>query len=125
MKEGHCYHQQIKYTVHKIYGHKSKQTMRRLMTGVAQRKTVRHKGVVAARRNARIASKLCTSLATAIPSVRLSVRLSHAGITITITTRRYCVKTTERRMTQSSLKDSKMCLVFRQPKRSQRDDRFP
>jgi len=50
---------------------------------------------------ARIASAV---LATAIPSVRLSVRLS--------VTRRYCVKTTVRSTVQFALLDSKMCLVL-------------
>jgi len=50
-----------------------------------------------ARRNARITS---TVLATAIPSVCLSV------------TRRYCVKTTARSTVQFALSDSKMCLVL-------------
>jgi len=54
-----------------------------------------------ARRNARIAS---AALATAIPSVCLSVRLS--------VTRRYCVKTTARRTVQFALSDSKICLVL-------------
>ena len=48
-------------------------------------------------RNARIASAV---LATAIPSVCLSV------------TRRYCVKTTARSTVQSATLDSKMCLVL-------------
>ena len=52
-------------------------------------------------RNARIASAV---LATAIPSVRLSVCLS--------VTRRYCVKTTARSTMQFSPLDSKMCLVL-------------
>jgi len=52
-------------------------------------------------RNARIASAV---LATAIPSVRLSVRLS--------VTRRYCVKTTARSTVQFAPLDSKMCLVL-------------
>ena len=52
-------------------------------------------------RNARIASAV---LATAIPSVRLSVCLS--------VTRRYCVKTTARSTVQFALSDSKMCLVL-------------
>jgi len=56
---------------------------------------------VTARRNARIASVV---LATAIPSVRLSV------------TRRYCVKTTARSTVQFALLDSKMCLVLYKPK---------
>ena len=50
---------------------------------------------------ARIASAV---LATAIPSVRLSVHLS--------VTRRYCVKTTVRSTVQFALLDSKMCLVW-------------
>jgi len=53
--------------------------------------------VFTARRNNRIASAV---LASAIPSVRLSV------------TRRYCVKTTERRLIQFALSDSRMCLVL-------------
>ena len=53
------------------------------------------------RRNARITSAV---LATAIPSVCLSVRLS--------VTRRYCVKTTARSTVQFALSDSKMCLVL-------------
>ena len=52
-------------------------------------------------RNARIASAV---LATAIPSVRLSVCLS--------VTRRYCVKTTARSTVQFAPLDSKMCLVL-------------
>jgi len=49
-----------------------------------------------------------------LPSVCLSV------------TRRYSVKTSERRMMQTSLKDSKMCLVLRQPKKiPPRDDLSP
>ena len=52
-------------------------------------------------RNARIASAV---LATAIPSVRLSVRPS--------VTRRYCVKTTARSTVQFAPLDSKMCLVL-------------
>ena len=52
-------------------------------------------------RNARIASAV---LATAFPSVRLSVRLS--------VTRRYCVKTTARSKVQFSPLDSKMCLIL-------------
>jgi len=51
-------------------------------------------------RNARIASAV---LATAIPSVCLSVRPS---------ARRYCVKTTARSTMQFSPLDSKMCLVL-------------
>ena len=51
--------------------------------------------------NARIAS---TVLATAIPSVRLSVCPS--------LTRRYCVKTTARSTVQFAPLDSKMCLVL-------------
>ena len=52
-------------------------------------------------RNAHIASAV---LATAIPSVCLSVRPS--------VTRRYCVKTTARSTMQFSPLDSKMCLVL-------------
>jgi len=52
-------------------------------------------------RNARIASAV---LATAIPSVRLSVRPS--------VTRRYCVKTAARSTVQFAPLDSKMCLVL-------------
>ena len=58
-------------------------------------------GIFTARRNARIASAV---LATANPSVRLSVRLS--------VTRRYCVKTTARSTVQFAMLDSKMCLVL-------------
>ena len=56
-----------------------------------------------ARRNARIASAV---LATAIPSVCLSVRLSvrPSG------THHYCVKTTARITVQFALSDSKVCL---------------
>ena len=53
------------------------------------------------RRNARIASVV---LATAIPSVCLSVRLSHAGIV--------SKQTTARSTVQFALSDSKMCLVL-------------
>jgi len=70
--------------------------------------------IFTARRNARIASAV---LATAIPSVRPSVRLS--------VTRRYCVKTTARSMVQFGLSDSKMCLVLYKPKIFPRDDPFP
>jgi len=52
-------------------------------------------------RNARIASAV---LATAIPSVRLSVRLS--------VTRRHCVKTTAHSTTQFAPLNSKICLVL-------------
>ena len=52
-------------------------------------------------RNYRIARAV---LATAIPSVRLSV------------TRRYCVKTTARSTVQFAPLDSKMCLVLNKPK---------
>jgi len=52
-------------------------------------------------RNARIASAV---LATAIPSVRLSVCLS--------VTRLYCVKTTALSTVQFAPLDSKMCLVL-------------
>jgi len=57
--------------------------------------------VFTARRNAGTASAV---LATAIPSVCLSVRPS--------VTRRYCVKTTARSTVQFVLSDSKMCLVL-------------
>jgi len=50
---------------------------------------------------ARIASAV---LATAIPSVRLSI------------TRRYCVKTMAHSMVQFALSDSKMCLVLQKLK---------
>jgi len=56
-------------------------------------------------RNARIASAV---LATAIPSVHLSVRLS---VCLSVT-RRYCVKTTARSTVQFALLNSKMCLVL-------------
>jgi len=56
-------------------------------------------------RNARIASAV---LATAIPSVRLSVCLS---VCLSVT-RRYCVKMTARSTVQFSPLDSKMCLVL-------------
>jgi len=56
--------------------------------------------VFTARRNARIASAV---LATVIPSVCPSVRLS--------VTRRYCTKTTARSRVQFVLSNSKMCLV--------------
>ena len=52
--------------------------------------------IFTARRNARIASAV---IATAIPSVCPSVRLS--------VTRRYCVKTTARSTVQFALSDSK------------------
>jgi len=52
-------------------------------------------------RNARIASAV---LATAIPSVCPSVRLS--------VTRRYCVKTTARSTMQFAPLDNKMCLIL-------------
>jgi len=55
--------------------------------------------MITARRNVRIAS---AALATAIPSVCLTVRPSHAGI----------VKTTARSTVQFALSDSKMCLVL-------------
>ena len=58
-----------------------------------------------ARRNARIASPV---LATAIPSVCLSVRPSVRPSV----TRRYCVKTTARSTVQFAPSDSKMCLVL-------------
>ena len=54
-----------------------------------------------ARRNARIASAV---LATAIPSVSPSVRLSHAAI---VSKRRHVYSTV-----QFALPDSKMCLVL-------------
>ena len=60
-----------------------------------------HRIIFTARRNARIASAV---LATAIPSVRLSLCLS--------VTRRYCVKTTARSTVQFALSDSKMCVVL-------------
>ena len=66
--------------------------------------------IITARRNARIASAV---LATAIPSVCLSVRLSVRQSA----TRRYCVKTTARSMVQFGLSDSKMCLVLSKPKK--------
>jgi len=62
-----------------------------------------------ARRNARIASAV---LATAIPSVCPSVRLS---VCLSVT-RRCCVKTTARSTVQFALSDSKMCLVLYKPK---------
>ena len=65
-------------------------------------------------RNARIASAV---LATAIPSVRLSVCPS--------VTRRYCVKTTARSTMQLAPLDSKMCLVLYKPKIFPRDDLLP
>ena len=60
-------------------------------------------------RNARIASAV---LATAIPSVRLSVRLSVRPSVCLSVTRRYCVKTTARSTVQFAPLDSKMCLVL-------------
>jgi len=61
-----------------------------------------HRIIFTPRRNARIAGAV---LATAIPSVRLSVCLS--------VTRQYCVKTTARSTVQFALLlDSKMCLVL-------------
>jgi len=56
-------------------------------------------------RNARIASAV---LATAIPSVCMSVCPS--------VTRQYCVKTTARSMVQFAPLHSKMCLVLEKPK---------
>ena len=56
-------------------------------------------------RNARIASAV---LATAMPSVCLSVRLSLSPSV----TRRYCVKTAARSTVQFAPLDSKMCLVL-------------
>ena len=56
-------------------------------------------------RSARIASAV---LATAIPSVRLSVRPS---VRLSAT-RQYCVKTTARSTVQFAPLDSKMCLVL-------------
>ena len=63
--------------------------------------------------------KRCTSYSNSVrPSVCLSVCL--------FVTRLYCVKTTVRSTVQFALLDSKMCLVFRQPKkRPPRNDRFP
>jgi len=58
-----------------------------------------------ARRNARIASAV---LATAIPSVRPSVRLSVCHMPIWS----HAVKTTARSTVQFALSDSKMCLVL-------------
>ena len=49
-------------------------------------------------------------LATAIPSVRLSLSV-HPSVT-----RRYCVKTMARSTVQFALSDSKMCLVLYKPK---------
>jgi len=60
-------------------------------------------------RNARIASAV---LATAIPSVRLSVCLSVRPSVRPSVTRRYCVKTTARSTVQFAPLDSKMCLVL-------------
>jgi len=57
--------------------------------------------LITARCNARIASAV---LATAIPSLCLSIRLS--------VTRLYCVKTTSRSTVQFALSDSKICLVL-------------
>ena len=74
--------------------------------------------VFTARRNARIASAV---LATAIPSVCLSVRPS---VYLSVT-RQYCVKTTARSTVQFALLDSKMCLVLQKPKKIfPRDDPF-
>ena len=56
-------------------------------------------------RNTRIASAV---LATAIPSVRLSVCLS---VYLSVT-HRYCVKTTARSTVQFAPLDSKICLVL-------------
>jgi len=61
--------------------------------------------IFTARPNARIASAV---LATAIPSVSLSVYLFDCPSD----TRRYCVKTTTRSTVQIALSDSKMCLVL-------------
>jgi len=60
-------------------------------------------------RNARIASAV---LATAIPSVRLSVRPSICPSVRLSVTRRYCVKTAARSTVQFAPLDSKMCLVL-------------
>ena len=58
-------------------------------------------------------------LATAIPSVCLSVRPSSV-------THRYCVKTTARSTVQFAPLDSKMCLVLQKPKKIfPRDNPFP
>ena len=67
-----------------------------------------------ARRNARIASAV---LATAIPSVCLSVCLS--------VKRRYCVKTTARSTVQFAPLDSKMSSFVETKKIFPRDDSFP
>ena len=61
--------------------------------------------VFTARRNARIASAV---LATAVPSVCLSVRPS---VRLSVT-RRYFVKTTARSTVQFALSDRTMCLVL-------------
>jgi len=58
-----------------------------------------------AARNARIASAV---LATAIPSVRLSVCPSVCHMPVA----QYCVKTTARSTVQFALLDGKMCLVL-------------
>ena len=63
------------------------------------------RAMLALPRNARIAIAV---LATAIPSVRLSVRPSVCPSV----TRRYCVKTTARSTVQFAPLDSKMCLVL-------------
>ena len=68
--------------------------------------------VFTARRNARNARITSAVLATAIPSVCLSVRPS---VRLSVT-RRYCVKTTARSTVQFALSDSKMCLVLQKPK---------
>ena len=60
-------------------------------------------------RNARIASAV---LATAIPSVRLSVCLSVRPSVRLSVTRRYCVKTAARSTVQFAPLDSKICLVL-------------
>jgi len=70
--------------------------------------TSEHLGFYSAR-NARIASAV---LATAIPSVCPSLRLSVCLSVCPSVTRRYCVKTTARSTVQFALLDSKMCLVL-------------
>jgi len=82
------------YTLHLCWG---------FSTGVIERK--KRTSSFTAHRNARIASAV---LATAIPSVCLSARLS---VRLSVT-RRYCVKTATRSTVQFALSDSKMCLVL-------------
>jgi len=72
--------------------------------------------IFTARRNASIASAvLATAIPSVCPSVRLSVCLSHAGI----------VKTTARSTVQFAPSDSKMCHFAETQKKFPRDDPSP